>query len=110
MKATLILVCTALLMACGPSKQSQSAGTKRYKLTGRVVSVDKQSKSVTVEGDDIPGFMSAMTMPYQVKNASDLDRVAPGDSIAAEIVGRDTEYWLENIQITKHSNAPPGAH
>lgn len=101
-----ILLCTACLTACGPSKQAKSAGAKRYKLSGRVVSIDKQNKSIVVDGEDIPGFMPAMTMPYQVKNASDLDKVAPGDSVAAEIVGQDTDYWLENIQVTKHSNAP----
>ena len=102
-----LLLCTALLIACGPSKQAKRAGEKRYKLNGRVVSVDKQNKSLVVDGEDIPGFMPAMTMPYQVKNASDLDKVAPGDSVAAEIVGQDTDYWLENIQVTKHSSAPP---
>jgi len=100
-----VLLCAAFLIACGPSKQAKNA--KRYKFTGRVVSIDKQNKSIIVDGDDIPGFMSAMTMPYQVKNSSDLDKVATGDSIAAEIVGQDNDYWLENIQVTKHPTTPP---
>jgi protein SCO1/2 len=102
-----ILLCLVWLIACGPSKQSKEAATKRYRLTGRVVSLDKQNQSMVVDGDEIPGFMSAMTMSYKVKNGSDLNQVAAGDTLSADIVARNDEYWLENIKVVQHSPAPP---
>jgi protein SCO1 len=101
-----ILLCLVWLIACGPSKQSKEADTKRYRLTGRVVSLDKQNQSMVVDGDEIPGFMSAMTMSYKVKNGSDLNQVAAGDTLSADIVARNDDYWLENIKVVQHTPAP----
>jgi protein SCO1/2 len=101
------------LAACGPShsvqpptgKEADSKVTteakvttaKRYNLTGRVVSIDKPAHSINVDGDEIPGFMAAMTMPYQVKDPTVLEKLSPGDQIKAEIVMTDDGAYLENI-------------
>jgi protein SCO1/2 len=115
----IVLVCLGILAACGPSPSAQSknasnakvaiqakdASAKRYVLTGRVISIDKASQSITVDGDEIPGFMAAMTMPYQVKDTSALDKLSPGDQIKAEIVVGNDEAYLENIAVVKKAPA-----
>jgi len=78
---------------------------KRYHLKGKVVSVDKQSKMLNVDGEAIPDFMDAMTMPYEVKPESALDRLKPGDAITADVVLQDGKAWLENIVVSGHSAA-----
>ena len=113
----LIAVAFALSAACGPSRRAKSAdakattqaeetGVKRYPLTGRVVSVDRAIQSINIDGDAIPGFMAAMTMPYQVKNASVLDKVAPGDQIKGEIVLGNQGAYLENIVVAAKMPSP----
>ena len=87
------------------AKDSQSA-EKRYHLEGQVVSTDKQSKMVNVDSQAIPGFMDAMTMPYVVKPVSELERLAPGDHITADVVVRDGNVWLEKIAVTSHAGKP----
>jgi protein SCO1/2 len=79
---------------------------KRYHLKGKVVSVDQQAKMVNVDSEAIPGFMDAMTMPYQVKPESELDKLSPGDAVTAYVVVQDEKAWLENIAVTAHSGAP----
>jgi protein SCO1/2 len=101
----LFLLLIPILTACGPSKSAESAA-KRYHLTGRVVSVDKANKSLMVDGDEIPGFMSAMEMPYTLKDTALLDKLQPGDQISADVVVREEESWLENISITGHVTPP----
>jgi protein SCO1/2 len=76
---------------------------KRYQLKGKVVSVDKRANMVNVDGEDIPGFMSAMVMPYTVKPASELDKLSAGDAITADVVVQDDNSWLENIAVVDHS-------
>jgi hypothetical protein len=80
----------------GPGMQS----VKRYQLTGRVVSVNKATKSLDVDGDDIPGFMTAMEMPYSVRDAKLLEQVNPGDKIKADLVVASDGAYLENITVT----------
>jgi protein SCO1/2 len=117
--AAIVLVSLGFLAACGPSPSAQSTntpsasattqakeGVRRYALTGRVVSIDKSAQSITVDGDEIPGFMAAMTMPYQVKDTSALDKLSPGDQIKAEIVLGNDEAYLENIVVVKKAPSP----
>ena len=96
---------------CGSSKPSPAqqaaqpdSGPKRYPFSGRVVSVDKPKLQVVVDGADIPGFMMAMTMPYDVKTANVLDPVSPEDQIKAEVVVNGNDVYLENIQVTKKAD------
>jgi Cu/Ag efflux protein CusF len=72
---------------------------KQYDLKGKVVKVDKAEKSVAVAGEDIPGFMGAMTMSYPVKDEQLLAKLSPGDQITAKIVATGSEFWLENIAV-----------
>ena len=91
-----------------------SGAAKRYAFTGRVVSVDMQSQSAIVDGDDIPGFMGAMVMSYKIKPSSALNQLAPGDSISADVVVMESGSqgdagagdWLENVKVTAHAKAP----
>ena len=75
---------------------------QRYELKGKVVAVDLGRKKLTVDHENIPGFMGAMTMPYQVKDAALLENLAPGVRITATVVSGDGQYWLEDVKA-----APP---
>ncbi len=106
--ATIIVAVGFLgLTACNRSPQSGTAEAKQYSLKGTVVSIDKPNSSMVVNGEAIPGFMDAMAMPYKVKNASELDPLAVGDSIAATIVGEKDDYFVRDITVTAHSSAAP---
>jgi protein SCO1/2 len=117
MKHLTIPIAVALLVSCLISCNSSNQPTavtpspvkataKRYHLTGKVVSVDKQAHMLNVDGEAIPGFMSAMTMPYNVKPESQLDKLSPGDSITADVVLEGDNAWLENTAVTGHGAAP----
>jgi protein SCO1/2 len=104
----LVLTGTFLASSCNRAK---TPAAKRYPFTGRVVSIDTQAGSALVDGDAIPGFMDAMAMTYKVKPAAALNQLTPGDSISAEVVSEPedengrSDYWLENVKVTAHSNA-----
>jgi len=101
----------ASLISCGPkplskSERMQPAETnsaKRYHLKGKIVSIDKPSKMASVDSEAIPGFMDAMTMPYNIKPESELEKLKPGDAITADVVVRDESVLLENINLTAHA-------
>jgi len=104
-----------LLSSC---RHEKSVATKRYPFTGRIVSVEPQSESANIDGDLIQGFMEPMVMTYKIKPASTLRQLQPGDSISAEVVvvehdprdeNTDSDYWLENVKVTKHAPEPPAA-
>ena len=81
---------------------TQKTATKRFELSGVVKSVDTKQQKLVVQHGDIPGFMAAMTMPYNSGKQEDLSKVSVGDQIRADVVVNDSEMHLENIRVTGH--------
>jgi protein SCO1 len=84
------------------------ANAKVYHLHGKVISIDQANSSLMIDGDEIPGFMGAMTMPYPVQSKNELGKVNPGDEITADvIVPADSSAYIQNIVVVKKGNAAP---
>ena len=78
---------------------------QRFKLTGTVKSIDTGSGRVLVQHGDIPGFMGAMTMFYNVGKAAELQKLTAGDEIQSDVVtGGATGPSLENIKVVKKAH------
>jgi protein SCO1/2 len=79
---------------------------KTYKLRGKVVRTDSAKGEVTVDHEAIPGFMEAMTMPYQLKDASITSELHPGDVITADVLvsqDPDADVFLDHIVVVAQS-------
>jgi protein SCO1 len=86
----------------------QSVPPKHFKLEGTVKSVDASNHKLVVDHKEIPGFMKAMVMPYNVKKEEDLTKISAGDRIAADVVVSAEEgRYLENVKVTGHSPEKP---
>ncbi len=101
-------------VACQKSRQQTvSADAKHYALKGKVVAVDRAKKKATVEHEDIPGYMDAMTMDFPIRADWVWDDLTKDADIRADLVVDNTkgEFWLENIAIVAAPNpnqpAPP---
>ena len=109
--AILLFLLAAFVLStagCGKSQAPPAQEqTKRYHLVGKVVSIDQQQATLNVDGQEIPGFMAAMTMPYPVRDTKSLSSLNPGDEITADVVVTNNGAYLENIVVTK--KAVPGA-
>ncbi len=104
----LLLFITLGIVSCNrtpanSSGEPSASAAKRYHLKGKVVSIDKQAKMANIDGEAIPDFMGAMTMPYEVKPESELDHLTPGETITADVVLENDNYWLENIVVADHT-------
>lgn len=108
----IFLAAIALLpAACNKQAAPPAQPAKRYHLVGQIVSIDQQQASIMVDGQEIVGFMAAMTMPYSVRDTKLLAPLAPGDEITADVVVDDNGAYLENIVVTKKGDGkgPTGA-
>ncbi len=65
---------------------SANPNIRVYHLRGKVVSSDSASGVVMIDGEAIPGFMEAMTMPYQLKDPNIASDLHPGDTITADVL------------------------
>jgi protein SCO1 len=97
-----LLVAVALVpLACSKKAAPPAPEAKRYHLVGKIVSINHDQASIMVDGQEIVGFMSAMTMPYSVRDTKLLAPLGPGDEITADVVVDDNGAYLENIVVTK---------
>ena len=93
------------LGACGSQPAQEQAaepaagGPERHDLHGTVISVDKATKSLVVDHDEIPDFMGAMAMPYPVRDETQLDNIEAGDEVNAQVVVDDSGMYLDNIVV-----------
>jgi protein SCO1 len=100
-KFLVMALTVAILLPAGCSRLSSY---RRYELKGLIVDKNAAAYEITVEHEDIPGFMAAMTMPYEVRDAAGIQQVQIGDQITADvIVASPTRYWLQNLKIIDSS-------
>lgn len=101
----IFLSVVALLTACQKPAANTGAASptaKRYDFRGKVISIDKAKKEATIEHQDIPGYMDAMTMPFPIRQDSVWDVLTPGSEIRADLVVDNAkgQFWLENLSIS----------
>lgn len=101
----------AAALAAGCSPKAPEDGAKSYPLSGTVVAVAAEERTLTIAHEDIPGFMPAMTMDFVVlpEDAPLLANVSPGDEVTARLVVPDSRYWLEDLVVVKKGAVDPDA-
>ncbi len=64
-----------------------------------ILAVDAPRQQITIQHEDIPGLMPAMTMVYPVKDDAVLKSLAAGNQIQAELVIQHGTARLEKISV-----------
>ena len=116
--AALVLGLTIGLVGCKPESPASSAAggpaaeiPREYPVRGVVRRVEAERKSVVVKHEEIPGFMPAMTMPFDVKEPKELQGLKPGDRISFRMLVTTNDGWIDRIQVigteTEATPAPP---
>src|SRR4030081_2676666 len=79
--------------ACGSSAPAE----RSYTLQGQIVSIDANRQQATIRHEGIKGFMSGMTMPYKMKDATLLDGMQFGDLNDAKLVVLPNDAYLASV-------------
>jgi len=90
------LLC-AFLIATSASAQT-AKGEHAFK--GVVQKIDAKAKSLTVDGENVPGWMMAMTMVYSPDKEDVFKTVKVGDQITATVKDGDTKT-LYNVKVVE---------
>ena len=93
----LVPILAAVVLITGFCLAQSAADKKNHTFHGKVEAVNKEAKSLRVNGEKVEGWMDAMTMNYKVDDPSILDKLKPGDQIMATVY--DGDYSLHQVQI-----------
>jgi protein SCO1/2 len=88
-------------------------------VTGILRLVDPAARTATIEHAEIPGYMPAMTMPFDVKSMTELEHLKAGGPIGFTLVVTERSSWIEGVRkvnadevhlpASTSRNAVPGA-
>jgi protein SCO1/2 len=94
------------LVGCKPAASATATGgssaaetPREYSVRGVVRRVEPERRSVVVKHEEIPGFMPAMTMPFDVKEPKELNGLKPGDQISFRMLVTTNDGWIDRIQV-----------
>ena len=97
------IIVGAMLALCLSAASAQQGNKKEHAFRGKVEKVDPKAKTLTVNGENVEGWMAAMTMTYGVDKEDVLTKVKAGDQITAKVYDGDFKT-LHDVQV-----APPKA-
>jgi Cu/Ag efflux protein CusF len=98
------------LVLAAVSATAQQGGKIEHVFRGKVEKIDTKAKTVTVAGENVEGWMSAMTMTYKFDKDDMVQRVKTGDQITAKVYDGDYQV-LHDVKIVPRagkSGAPSG--
>src|SRR5215469_14675142 len=97
------LTCLLFLIgasAAEPARSTASSVTNLqfFDVKGVVLSLDFTNSTVTVRHEPVSNYMPAMTMPFHVKAAKELDGIKPQDVVTFRLLVTDDESWVDRIR------------
>jgi Cu/Ag efflux protein CusF len=88
----------AFLSAVLISVTTHAQAPKEHAFKGVVQKIDEKAKSLTVDGENVPGWMMAMTMSYTADKEEVFKTVKVGDQITATVKDGDFKT-LYNVKV-----------
>lgn len=105
LKLVLNYMVGAVLISCGqepaePRSQSEdlAVSQKVFTVAGIVKELDDTDSSIVIEHEEIPDFMPAMIMPFNVREPKELTGLQPGDTVTFRLSVTDTKSWIDQIK------------
>jgi protein SCO1/2 len=93
------------LLFAGLSDSTWSATDATYHVRGLLRSFDPASHQATISHQEVPGYMSAMTMSFRVANDAEVRDLHPGDSLSFELHVNAGTAWIDRIR-REYSTTP----
>jgi Cu/Ag efflux protein CusF len=90
-----------------PAVHAQQGGKKEHVFRGKVEGVDTKAKTLNVNGENVEGWMAAMTMIYTVDKEDVINHVKVGDQITAKVYDGDFKTLHDVKVVPPRSEAPP---
>ena len=82
-----------------PTIGKDTTSSQHYEAVGVIVSFMAEKKFVNIAHETIPGFMNAMTMPFEVKDTTLLHGFHEGDSVTFHFTVADGIRAIEKRHV-----------
>ncbi len=87
-----------VLAGCQNSTDTAKEKEKLYDVKAKVVAVDMDKPTVTLDHEDIPGLMKAMKMDFIAENPKVLEGIKAGDEVQGRTKSKSGYLILTELQ------------
>jgi len=102
-----IALLSSVLMA---PAASTNAPTQTHATRGLIREIAADRMTAVIRHEEIPGYMPAMTMELNVRDANELTGIVAGDTVTFRLLANDDTHWIDHIKkVTGLTNAVPTA-
>jgi protein SCO1 len=89
-----------LVLSCSGA----AVGQARHAMRGMVLSVDAARRTVVVSHENVPNLMPAMTMPFEVRNRREIERLVPGAIVSFALVLSKESGYIEDVRVVRYES------
>ncbi len=86
-----------VLILVGLYIYNNATSPRTFEVRGRVAGFSTDRNSVIISHEDIPGYMKAMTMPFAVRDTSQLTSLKVGDPVGFTLHVSTNDAWITDI-------------
>ena len=76
-----------------------SSNNKTYKVTGVVLDINEDDRTIIVDHDSIRGFMMPMVMPFKYRDRMVISDLSRGDSVKFKLIITDQNSYADNFKV-----------
>src|SRR5579859_4415651 len=87
-----------------PSPDPAETGAQVFAARGVVREFSSNDQTVTISHEAVSNYMSAMTMPFKVRDTREMSGLHPGDVVTFRLHVTQTDSWVD--RITRIGNVP----
>lgn len=91
---------------CSPLS-SPTSTAKLREFRGKVIDVSIEKRTVTIQHEDIPGLMPAMTMTFRTGEAVDLADFQVGDTVHGKLAVQGGDHVIVHLQRSERGTRKP---
>ena len=96
----LLLILAGYKLAAAPD--ASLASVKSYAAHGIVRQIAGDRHTATIQHEAIAGYMSAMTMDFNVKDTNELNGISPQDEISFKLEAGENDSWIQDVRLVSH--------
>jgi protein SCO1 len=82
------------------------SGLRAFDVRGVVISVEPERRMVRIRHEEIPGYMAAMVMPFEVKDRVELEGLVAGDVVTFRMLVTVDDGWIDTVKRVGHEPVP----
>jgi protein SCO1/2 len=104
---TTLLFASWLLMLSSAKSAGEAIRLRSFQAKGTVLELKPDSRTVIIRHEAISNYMASMTMPFRVKDSTELAGLHRGDEISFQLHVAESESWVDHITKIGAVPLPP---